>query len=62
MTVAVLYVVAAVAAWALPVSLTSVGERRRGGGWVVTVVAGVFFPLTWAVWYVRDERPYGVAH
>jgi hypothetical protein len=39
-------------------ALTAVGERGRGHGPLVSLVAGVFFPITWAVWYVRDERPY----
>jgi hypothetical protein len=38
--------------------LTAVGERGRGHGPLVSLKAGVFFPVTWAVWYVRDERPY----
>ncbi|MDN4161968.1 hypothetical protein [Nocardioides abyssi] len=35
--------------------LTAVGERRRGHGAGVALVAGVFFPVTWVAWYVRDE-------
>ena len=35
--------------------LTAIGERRRGHAWVVAVVAGVFFPVTWVVWYLRDD-------
>jgi hypothetical protein len=42
--------------------LTASGERRRGRGIAVTVAAGIFFPVTWAVWYVRDERPYRTGH
>ncbi len=42
---------------ALPV-LTAVGARRRGAGVVASVVTGVFFPIAWAVWYLRDEHPY----
>jgi hypothetical protein len=38
--------------------LTAVGERRRGHGTGVAVVAGLFFPVTWVAWYLRDEvRP-----
>ncbi len=44
------------------VGLTASGERRRGRGIAVTVAAGIFFPVTWAVWYLRDERPYRTAH
>lgn len=50
-----------VAALAAPllavVALTVVGGRRRGAGWLLAVLSGVLFPLTWAVWYVRDEHP-----
>lgn len=38
--------------------LTFLGQRRRDHGWASAVVAGAFFPVTWAVWYVRDEHPY----
>lgn len=40
------------------VVVTAVGQRGRGHGQLVSLVARVFFPITWAVWYVRDERPY----
>ncbi|MEP9384145.1 hypothetical protein [Nocardioides sp. KR10-350] len=52
-------VVAAVAVGAL-MGLTIAGERRRARGWGAAVVAGMFFPVTWTVWYVRDVRPYAV--
>jgi hypothetical protein len=39
-------------------TLTAVGARRRGAGIPLTVLAGVCFPVTWVVWYVRDEHPY----
>ncbi len=42
--------------------LTSLGARRRGLGVLATVAAGIFFPVTWAVWYIRDEHPYRRAH
>ena len=38
--------------------LTASGERRRGHGVLVAIAAGLFFPVTWAAWYLRDERPY----
>ncbi|GAA3520241.1 hypothetical protein [Nocardioides daeguensis] len=38
--------------------LTGIGERRRGAGGAVVVVAGLFFPLAWLVWHLRDEQPY----
>lgn len=44
-----------------PMVLTWQGQRRRGSGPVVALVASVFFPVTWAVWYVVDERPYQVS-
>jgi hypothetical protein len=43
-------------------ALTAVGERRRGGRILLAVVAGVCFPVTWVVWYVRDQRPFQRAH
>jgi hypothetical protein len=41
----------------LPV-LTALGARRRGVAIPRAVLAGLFFPATWTVWYVRDEHPY----
>ena len=41
-----------------PIAVTAVGARRRGLAWPVAVLAGVAFPVTWGVWYVRDEHPY----
>jgi hypothetical protein len=43
-------------------ALTAVGQRRRGHGVAITVTAGIFFPVTWAVWYLRDERASRRAH
>jgi hypothetical protein len=37
--------------------LTATGQRRRGHGRVTALVAGLFFPLTWGIWYLRDEHP-----
>ena len=48
-------------ALAMPV-LTCVGARRRGAGVASAMVAGIFFPVTWAVWYARDERPHRSRH
>jgi len=39
-------------------ALTAVGARRRGVGVPLAVVAGLFFPVTWTAWYLRDQRPY----
>ena len=41
----------------LLMTLTAVGERKRGGRPVTAVLAGLFFPVAWTAWYVRDE-PY----
>jgi hypothetical protein len=38
-------------------ALTATGGRRRGHGLVAALVAGLFFPVTWAVWYLRDQHP-----
>lgn len=38
--------------------LTAAGSRRRGAGWSLAVLSGLFFPITWATWYVRDQRPF----
>jgi hypothetical protein len=37
---------------------TATGGHRRGHGVVVALATGLFFPITWVVWYVRDERPW----
>jgi len=39
-------------------SVTATGERKRGRGVGLALVAGLFFPITWTVWYLLDERPY----
>jgi hypothetical protein len=47
------------AAPALPLLLlTALGAHRRGLATPRAVLAGLFSPVTWGVWYVRDERPY----
>ncbi len=38
--------------------LTAIGARRRGQPFPVAVLVGLFFPVTWLVWYVRDMSPY----
>jgi threonine/homoserine/homoserine lactone efflux protein len=38
-------------------ALTAIGGRRRGRGLGLALVAGLFFPVTWAVWYLLDEHP-----
>lgn len=55
-------VVAALAALGLLAlaCLTALGARRRGVSPGRALLAGLAFPLTWAVWYVVDE--YGDPH
>jgi hypothetical protein len=48
-------------ALAMPV-LTCLGARRRGAGVAAALGAAIVFPVTWAVWYARDERPYRSRH
>ena len=36
--------------------LTGLGQRRRGVRPLTVAMAGVFFPVTWVGWYVRDRR------
>lgn len=43
------------------VVLTIVGQRRRGGSWVLAVLSGCCFPVTWIGWYVEDELPRGAS-
>lgn len=35
--------------------LTAVGSRRRGKSVAGAATSGLFFPITWAVWYLRDD-------
>jgi hypothetical protein len=49
----------ALVAVALPLPvLTALGAHERGPSIGRAVLAGVFFPVTWTVWYLRDEHPY----
>lgn len=38
------------------VALTALGEHRRGASLLVVLGAGLFFPLAWVSWYIRDRR------
>jgi hypothetical protein len=38
--------------------LTATGQRRRGHGLAAALLAGLFFPIAWTAWYLRDEHPY----
>jgi hypothetical protein len=40
----------------LPV-LTAIGAHRRGLTIPRAALAGLFFPVTWTVWYLRDQHP-----
>jgi hypothetical protein len=42
--------------------LTALGAHERGQSIALSAVAGAFFPVTWAVWYMRDEHPYRKVH
>lgn len=42
--------------------LTGLGASRRGMDALPMLVAAVFFPVTWVVWYLRDEHPYRREH
>jgi hypothetical protein len=49
----------AVAAWPAVGSLTAWGARRRGQRWRFAGLSGLFFPVSWVIWYVIDERAAG---
>ena len=59
-TIVVLVLVLAVPALLVLVLgvLTGVGSRHRGARWSLAMVSGLFFPVTWVAWYVRDQRPF----
>jgi hypothetical protein len=54
----VVYAVILGSGWLALMLLTAAGARRRGLAVVPALLAGLFFPITWTVWYLRDERPY----
>lgn len=55
----VVAVLVLVGTYLLPLGvLTGIGARRRGAARPTALLAGVAHPLSWAVWYVRDEPPY----
>ncbi len=39
-------------------AMTAHGAQRRGNGAWIAALSGLFFPVTWVVWYLRDEHPY----
>ena len=43
----------------LPLALpTALGARKRGAAGLRALLVGLVWPVTWAVWYVKDERPH----
>lgn len=51
------------AAVSLPLALlTALGARQRGLAMPAALLTGVFYPVTWTVWYVKDEHPYRRAY
>jgi hypothetical protein len=38
--------------------LTAIGAHQRGRAMPLAVLAGLTWPVTWTVWYVKDEHPY----
>ena len=43
---------------ALPLPmLTAVGAHKRGLSMPLAALTGLFFPVTWTVWYMRDQHP-----
>jgi hypothetical protein len=56
MLVVTLLVVAAVS---MPLALlTALGASQRGCTLPLSVLAGLFYPATWTLWYIEDEHPY----
>jgi hypothetical protein len=49
----------AAAAWLASGSLTARGARRRGQRWRFAWLTGLFFPVSWVIWYMIDERAAG---
>jgi uncharacterized membrane protein len=47
------------AVWMAIGSLTAWGARRRGQRWRFALLSGLFFPLSWVIWYTVDERAAG---
>ena len=47
------------AVWLLMGLLAAWGARRRGQRWRFAWLSGLFFPLSWVIWYVVDEHTAG---
>ena len=51
------------AAVSLPLALlTALGAHQRGLAMPAALLTGLCYPVTWTVWYVKDEHPYRRAH
>jgi len=46
-------------AWLAAGLLTAWGARRRGQHWRFAWLSGLFFPVSWVIWYLVDERAAG---
>jgi hypothetical protein len=40
-------------------TVTAIGQRRRGAQLATVLLAGLFFPLAWIGWYTHDELQKG---
>ncbi|HET7532984.1 MAG TPA: hypothetical protein VFJ83_07550 [Nocardioidaceae bacterium] len=38
--------------------LTALGSMRRGARLSAAALSGLFFPVAWVLWYLRDVHPY----
>jgi hypothetical protein len=47
------------AVWLALGLLTALGAERRGQRWRFAWLSGLFFPLSWVIWYMVDERAAG---
>lgn len=56
MVVVLIFLAFAVLALPVLVTLTAIGGARRGLHPIWSALAGLVFPITWAVWYVRDRQ------
>jgi hypothetical protein len=49
----------AAVAWLVLGLLTAHGARYRGLRWRFVWLSGLFFPVTWLIWYTVDQRAAG---
>jgi len=47
------------AVWLAVGSLAAWGARRRSQRWRFAWLSGLFFPLSWVIWYMVDEHAAG---